>query len=179
MAPGRDAHTAIARCGLAMAGTPIGVIEAALAERVAIGAPTLARRMARIAADFVPQAARSGIVERALAGPKGEKATPLPYEPAWMNGFAPETRGRRQLDALFNELGNLRKTQPSGFDIADERARGDALVARWLEVVFSEAAENDHTALAQAAAYAAAQALPQLDHVRSDDDRGRVADGRG
>ncbi len=157
--PGRDAHTAIARCGLAMAGTPIDVIEAALAERVAIGAPTLARRMARIAADFVPQAARSGIVERALAGAKGEKATPLPYEPVWMNGFAPETRGRRQLDALFNELGNLRKTQPSGFDIADELARGDALVARWLEVVFSEAAENDHTALAQAAAYAAAQAL--------------------
>ena len=158
-APGRDAHTAIARCGLAMAGTPIDVIEAALAERVAIGAPTLARRMARIAADFVPQAARSGIVERALAGAKGEKATPIPYDATWMNSFAPETRGRRQLDALFNELGNLRKTRPSGFDIADELARGDALVARWLEVVFSEAAEDDHTALAQAAAYAAAQAL--------------------
>ena len=160
--PGRDADTAIARCGLAMAGTPIAVIEAALAERIAIGAPTLARRMARLAADFVPQAARSSIVERALGrtpAAKGEQVTPIPYEAAWMNGFAPETRGRRQLDALFNELGNLRKTQPSGFDIADELARGDALVARWLEVVFSEAAENDHTALAQAAAYAAAQAL--------------------
>ncbi len=156
--PGRDAHTAIARCGLAMAGTPIDVIEAALAERVAIGAPTLARRMARLAADFVPQAARSGIVERALAR-GGEKTASIPYEAAWMNGFAPETRGRRQLDSLFNELGNLRKTQPSGFDIADELARGDALVARWHEVVFSEAAESDHTALAQAAAYAAAQAL--------------------
>ncbi|CAN5249214.1 hypothetical protein BH11MYX1_BH11MYX1_31140 [soil metagenome] len=160
--PGRDAHTAIVCCGLAMAGMPIDVIEAALAERVAIGAPTLARRMARIVADFVPQAARSGIVERALGRatePKGDKVTPIPYEAAWMNSFAPETRGRRQLDSLFNELGNLRKTQPSGFDLADELARGDALVARWLEVVFSEAAENDHTALAQAAAYAAAQAL--------------------
>jgi tetratricopeptide (TPR) repeat protein len=160
--PGRDTHTAIARCGLAMAGTPIEVIEAALAERVAIGAPTLARRMARLAADFVPQAARSGIVDRALGRTteaNGDKVTPMPYEPAWMNGFAPEMRGRRQLDALFNDLGNLRKTPPSGFDIADELARGDALVARWLEVVFSEATENDHTALAQAAAYAAAQAL--------------------
>lgn len=160
--PGRDTHTAVARCGLAMAGTPIEVIEAALAERVAIGAPTLARRMARLAADFVPQAARSGIVERALGRTteaKGDKVAPIPYEPAWMNGFAPETRGRRQLDALFNELGNLRRTPPSGFDIADELARGDALVGRWLEVVFSEAAENDHTALAQAAAYAGAQAL--------------------
>jgi len=71
-APGRDAHTEIARCGLAMAGTPIDVIDAALAERIAVGAPTLARRMARIVADFVPAAAKSGLVQRALG-----KSTPV------------------------------------------------------------------------------------------------------
>src|SRR6185312_4364508 len=46
-----------------------------------------------------------------------------------------------------------------GFDIADELARGDRLVNRWLEVAFTQASEDDPAALAQAAAYAAAQAL--------------------
>ncbi|MEO8842319.1 MAG: tetratricopeptide repeat protein [Kofleriaceae bacterium] len=153
-APGRDAHTEIARCGLAMAGTPIDVIDAALAERIAVGAPTLARRMARIVADFVPAAAKSGLVQRALG-----KSTPIDFDPAWLNGFGPETRAKPQLDKLFGAVGKLRKGPPQGFDIADELVRGDALVARWLEVVFTEASEDDHAALAQAAAYAAASAL--------------------
>ncbi|MEO8555000.1 MAG: hypothetical protein ABI678_33705, partial [Kofleriaceae bacterium] len=152
--PGRDAHVAIARAGLAMAAAPIDVIEAALAERIAIGAPTLARRMARIVADFVPAAAKSGLVARAL-----DKTTPYDFDPAWLAGFALETRGRRPLDALFAELGPLRKGAPKPFDIADELARGDALVSRWLDVVFGVASEDDHAALVQAAAYTAAQAL--------------------
>ncbi|HET9990153.1 MAG TPA: hypothetical protein VFQ65_16600, partial [Kofleriaceae bacterium] len=152
--PDRDAHTAIARAGLAMAGTPIDVIEAALGERIAIGAPTLARRMARIVADFVPAAAKSGLVARALG-----KTTPIDYDPAWLSGFSPDTPGRRPIDAMFGELGKLRKAGPSGFDIADELGRGDALVGRWLDVVFSAASEDDRAALAQAAAYTAAQAL--------------------
>jgi len=153
-APDRDDHTAIARAGLAMAGTPIDVIEAALGERIAIGAPTLARRMARIVADFVPAAAKSGLVARALG-----KTNPIEYDAAWLNGFSPDTPGRRQIDAMFGELGKLRKAAPQGFDIADELGRGDALVARWLDVVFSAASEDDRAALAQAAAYTAAQAL--------------------
>ena len=152
--PDRDAHTAIARAGLAMAGTPIDVIEAALGERIAIGAPTLARRMARIVADFVPAAAKSGLVARALG-----KTNPIEYDAAWLSGFSADTPGRRQIDAMFGELGKLRKAGPSGFDIADELGRGDALVGRWLDVVFSAAAEDDRAALAQAAAYTAAQAL--------------------
>jgi tetratricopeptide (TPR) repeat protein len=152
--PGRDSHSEIARCGLAMAGTPIDVIEAALSERIAIGAPTLARRMARIVADFVPAAAKSGLVLRALG-----RTTPIELDAAWLSGFAAETRAKKQLDSLFGELGKFRKAAPQGFDIADELARGDALVSRWLDVVFTEAPADDHAAIAQAAAYAAAQAI--------------------
>jgi tetratricopeptide (TPR) repeat protein len=153
-APDRDAHTEIARVGLALACAPIDVIDAALGERIAVGAPTLARRMARIVADFVPAAAKSGLVQRALG-----KLTPVDFDPAWLNGFSPDTRAKRALDKLFGEIGKLRKTAPAGFDIADELARGDALVSRWLDVVFTDANEDDHAAVAQAAAYAAAHAL--------------------
>ncbi|HEY5952238.1 MAG TPA: hypothetical protein VIV40_42360, partial [Kofleriaceae bacterium] len=152
--PGRDEHVAIARCGLSMAAAPIEVIEAALGERVAIGAPSLARRMARDVADFVPAAAKSGVVARALGKPQ-----PIEFDPAWLNGFAPETRGKRAIDAMFTELGPLRRNPPSGFDIADELQRGDRIVNRWLEVAFAEASEDDHAALAQAASYIAAQAI--------------------
>ena len=152
--PGRDEHAALVRCALVMSAAPIDVVEAALAERIAIGAPTLARRMARNAADYVPLAAKSGLVARALGKP-----TPVEFDPAWLNGFPAETPSRRALDALFAELGPLRKGPPSGFDIADELARGDRLVNRWLEVAFTQASEDDRAALAQAAAYAAAQAL--------------------
>lgn len=152
--PGRDEHVAIARCGLLMAAAPIDVIEAALGERVAIGAPSLARRMARDVADFVPAAAKSGVVARALG-----KVQPVEFDPAWLSGFSPETRSKRAIDALFAELGPLRRNPPSGFEIADELQRGDRIVNRWLEVAFAEASEEDHAALAQAASYIAAQAL--------------------
>jgi len=152
--PGRDEHVLLARCGLVMAAAPIEVIEAALGERVAIGAPTLAKRMARDAADYVPAAAKSGVVARALG-----KLTPLEFDPGWLSGFASDSRSRRAIDALFAEVGPLRKAPPSGFDIADELQRGDRLVNRWLEVAFAEASEDDHAALAQAGAYIAAQAL--------------------
>ncbi|MDB4957315.1 MAG: repeat protein [Myxococcales bacterium] len=152
--PGRDDQPAIGRCGLVMSSAPIDVIEAALAERIAIGAPTLARRMARDAADFVPIAAKSGLVARALGKP-----TTVDFDPSSLEGFALETRSRRAIDALFIELGPARKGAPSGFDIADELKRGDRLVNRWLEVAFTEASEEDRASLAQAAAYTAAQAL--------------------
>lgn len=152
--PGRDEHVAIVRCGLVMAAAPIDVIEAALGERVAIGAPTLARRMARDIADFVPAAAKSGVVARALG-----KMQPIDFDPGWLAGFSPETRSRRAIDALFAELGPLRRNPPAGFEIADELQRGDRIVNRWLEVAFTEASEEDPAALAQAAAYTAAQAL--------------------
>jgi len=152
--PGRDEHAALTRCALVMSPAPIDVIEAALAERVAIGAPTLARRMARDAADFVPLAAKSGLVARALG-----KQTLVDFDAGWLSAFPVETPSRRALDALFTELGPLRKGPPGGFDISDELARGDRLVNRWLEVAFTQASEDDPAALAQAAAYAAAQAL--------------------
>jgi hypothetical protein len=152
--PGRDEHAALVRCALVMSAAPIDVVEAALAERIAIGAPTLARRMARNAADYVPLAAKSGLVARALGKPQL-----VEFDPAWLSGFSAETPSRRAIDALFAELGPLRKGPPSGFDIADELARGDRLVNRWLEVAFAQASEDDRAALAQAAAYTAAQAL--------------------
>jgi tetratricopeptide (TPR) repeat protein len=152
--PGRDEHAALARCALVMSAAPIDVVEAVLAERIAIGAPTLARRMARDAADFVPLAAKSGLVSRALGKP-----SPIDFDPGWLGDFPPETPSRRAIDALFAELGPFRKGPPAGFDIGDELARGDRLVNRWLEVAFTQASEDDRAALAQAAAYTAAQAL--------------------
>ncbi len=152
--PGRDEQVAIARCGLLMAAAPIDVIEAALGERVAIGAPSLARKLARDVADFVPAAAKSGVVARALG-----KTQPIDFDPAWLSAFGP-SRARKAIDALFGELGPARKGPPAGaFDVTDELQRGSRLVNRWLEVAFAEASEDDHAALAQAAAYIAAHAL--------------------
>jgi tetratricopeptide (TPR) repeat protein len=154
--PGRDDQVAIARAGLLLAGAPLDVLEAALGERVAIGANTLARRMARDIADFVPGAAKSSIVLRALG-----KATPIEFDPAWLAGFAADTRSRRAIDALFAEAAGTAKpaAAPGTGSGAPASLRADRLVNRWLEVVFVEAAEDDAPALAQAAAYAAAQAL--------------------
>jgi tetratricopeptide (TPR) repeat protein len=222
--PGRDDDVAIARCGQLLACAPLDVLETALGERVAIGANTLARRMARDIADFVPGAAKSSIVLRALG-----KLAPVELEPGWLAGFPDETRSRRAIDALFAEdplqpppaapaepspgttsppagtasapAGGSASpgTAPAGAPSAgpasppaggsaspgtapagsgssstapaaappagtasppaDPLFRADRLVDRWLEVVFAEAAEDDPAALAQAAAYAAAQAL--------------------
>jgi len=152
--PGRDDQVALARTALVMAGTPIEVIETALGERIAAGAPTLARRMARVIADFVPAAAKSGLVSRALG-----KTSPIEFDPSWLAAFPAEARGRRQIDELFDELGKLRKGPPSGFEIADELARGDRIVERWLDVVFAAASTGERAPMVQAAAYTAAQAL--------------------
>jgi tetratricopeptide (TPR) repeat protein len=141
--PGRDELVALARVGLLLSCAPIAELEAALAERVASGAHTLARRMARDVADFVPGAAKSSIVLRALGKPTG-----LEFDPAWLAGFAPETRSRRAIDALFAEAAG-----------DDPLGRADRLVNRWLEVVFTETGEDDAAGLASAAAYTAAQAL--------------------
>ena len=174
--PGRDEHAAIARCGLLLSLMPLEVAEIALAERVAIGAHSLVRRMARDIADFIPGAAKSSIVMRAL-GHTG-KTTPFEFDPASLAGFAAETRGRAAIDALFTELcdqteGNERHAAAAGRRAArrgtkveraitviiDPLVNADRLVNRWLEVVFAEASEDDPAALAQAASYVAAQAL--------------------
>lgn len=140
--PGRDEQVAIARAGLLLSCAPLAVLEAALAERVASGAHTLARRMARDVADFVPGAAQSSIVLRALG-----KSAQVDFDPAWLAGFSPDTRSRRAIDALFAD------------GQGEALPRADRLVNRWLEVVFTEVGEDDAAGLAQAAAYAAAQAL--------------------
>ncbi len=146
MQPGRDDHVAIARCAMLLCAAPLEILEHAIGERVAIGAATLARRMSRDVADFVPGAAKSSVISRALG-----KMTAIDFDPAWLAGFAPETRSRRAIDELFAQLGGLHD--------ADGLARGDRLVNRWLEVLFAEAAEDDEAGLAQAAAYTAAHAL--------------------
>ena len=133
--PARD-PAGVARAGLLLACAPLDSLEAALGERVAIGAPTLARRMARDVADFAPGAARSSIVLRALG-----KSNPIDFDPAWLAGFAADTRSRRAIDAAFAEH------------------TGDHLVNHWLEVAFTDAAEDDAAGLAQAAAYTAGCAL--------------------
>ena len=144
--PGRDEHVALSRCGLLLSCAPIEVAELALGEKVAIGANTLARRMARDIADWIPGAAKSGVVSRALGKLGGAESEPM------MGGFAADTRSRKAIDALFAGVGSLGKPD-------DAIGRADRLVNRWLEVVFSEASEEDPPALAQAACYAAAQAL--------------------
>jgi tetratricopeptide (TPR) repeat protein len=154
--PGRDDQVAIARCGLHLACAPLDVVEAALAERVAMGASTLGRRMARDIADFVPGAANSSIVLRALG-----KTSAVEFDPASLAGFSPDTRSRRAIDALFGAPApDAAAGTGAGAGSGDDAlARAHRLVNRWLEVVFTEAAEDDAAALAQAAAYAAAHAL--------------------
>ena len=117
--PGRDEHVAIARAGLVMSGAPIDVIEAALGERIAIGAPTLARRMARDVADFVPAAAKSALVaararqarSRSSSIRRGSRALP------------PRRAAGAAIDALFAELCPRSHASAAGFDIADELQR--------------------------------------------------------
>ena len=144
--PGRDEHVAIARCGLLLSCAPIEVAELALGERVAIGANTLARRMARDIADFIPGAAKSSLVARALGKLGGAESEPA------LGSFAANTRSKQAIDALFAAVGPLSKP-------ANALVRADRLVNGWLEVVFSEASEEDPPSLAQAACYCAAQAL--------------------
>ena len=159
--PGRDEHVAIARIGRLLACAPLAVAEAALGERVAIGASSLARRMARDVADFVPDAARSSVVARALG-----KRTAIDLDLATLERFPRDTPSRAAIDALFAELGALTAptapttpTTPTAPTEDAALARADLLVERWLEAVYAEASEDEPAALARAAAYAAAQAL--------------------
>ncbi|MBA3392366.1 MAG: hypothetical protein H0T89_06965, partial [Deltaproteobacteria bacterium] len=153
--PGRDEHVAIARCGLLLSCMPIEIAETALAERVANGAHALARRMARAVADFVPAAAKSSIVQRALG-----KVTVVELDPTSLASFPIEPASRRSIDALF---GDARLDDATAGDAksgeGDALARADRLVNRWLDVVFAIATEEDPAALANAAAYTAAQAI--------------------
>ncbi len=144
--PGRDEHVAIARCGLLLSSAPIEVAELALGERLAIGANTLARRMARDIADFIPGAGKSSVVARALGKLGGAESEPA------LGSFAGNTRSKQAIDALFAAVGPLSEPE-------DALVRADRLVNGWLEVVFSEASEEDPPSLAQAACYCAAQAL--------------------
>jgi tetratricopeptide (TPR) repeat protein len=174
--PGRDEHVAIARCGLLLSIMPIDVAEAALGERMASGAHTLARRMARDIADFVPGAAKSSIVMRALG--MTAKPTLAEFDPASLAGFAPKPRGADAIDALFAELEpepdlNERHAAAAGRRAArrgtkversqpipvDPLVTADRLVNRWLDLVFASAGEDEPAGLAQAAAYVAAHAL--------------------
>ncbi len=154
--PARDDHTAIARCGLLLSAAPIELAEAAIADRLAGGAVTLAGRMARFIADFMPDAASRAIVARALGKP-----TPVDFDSAWLAGFDPSTRSRRAIDAMFSELLTPRRYRSDrrGGGEPDVVVRADRLVNRWLEMVFTEASEDDPPGLAQAAAYVAGHAL--------------------
>jgi tetratricopeptide (TPR) repeat protein len=164
--PGRDIQAQVARAGLLLTCAPLDVLDAALGERVATGALTLARRMARDVADFVPGAAKSSIVLRALGKPVA-----VEFDPAWLAGFPADTRSRRAIDALFAEpttrgsapaIAAPRGSAPAIAAPAsdpDLLARRDRLVHHWLPVVFTEVAEDDAAGLAQAAAYVAGSAL--------------------
>jgi tetratricopeptide (TPR) repeat protein len=143
--PGGDHDVGIAHLGPLLANAPIELCEAALGDRLVNGAPTLARRMARDIADFVPAAMKSSLVARALG-----KVQTVEFDPSWLSGFPTNARSRRAIDALFAEA---RKSD------ADPRARGDRLVDHWLEAVFTDAPDDDANGLAQAAAYAAGHAL--------------------
>jgi len=146
--PGRDEHVAVARCGLLISCMPLELAEAALAERISVGANTLARRMARDVADFVPAAAKSSIVQRALG-----KLAKVELDPATLAAFPIDAASRRAVDALF--AAHATPTAPED----DPLARADRLVNGWLDVVFARATEDDPAALATVAAYTAAQAL--------------------
>ncbi|MGE0871535.1 MAG: hypothetical protein AB7P03_23450 [Kofleriaceae bacterium] len=154
--PGRDDHVAIARCGLLLSSAPVELLEAALVERLAVGAATLARRMARDLADFVPDAGARPIVQRALG-----TTTPTEFDPGWLAGFAADTPGRKAIDAMFAEQiapRRFRRARGTG-EASDIAARADRLVNRWIEAVFTEVRPDDPERIARAAAYVAAQAL--------------------
>jgi tetratricopeptide (TPR) repeat protein len=152
--PGRDEHVAMARCGQLLSCAPLDVAEAALGERVAIGATSIARRMARDVADFIPGAAKSSVVTRALG-----KVTPIEIDPASMAGFSPDTRSKKAIDKFFEAISVKRDKGDDGSDDTKLIQHADKLVARWLEITYTDAGEDDPRGLAQAATYMAAQAL--------------------
>ena len=68
-----------------MSGAPIDVIEAALGERIAIGAPTLARRMARDRRRLRARPRRRAGSSRA----RSARRTPIDFDPAWLAASRP------------------------------------------------------------------------------------------
>ncbi len=146
-APERDEQVAIARAGLLLSSMPLEVAETLLGARLAVGAVTLARRMARDIADFVPHAAKSSIVLRALG--HTARSVTIDFDPAWLAPLHVDLRARRAIDDLFADPGGA----------GDPVARGDRLVDRWLEAVYAHASEDEPAAFVQIAAYLAAQAL--------------------
>ncbi|HEY4181421.1 MAG TPA: hypothetical protein VGM90_31460 [Kofleriaceae bacterium] len=148
--PGRDEQVAISRCGRMLSCAPLDVLEAAIGERVALGATSLARRMARDIADFAHKAATSSVITRALG-----KQAKTEMDPTSLDGFAATTASKRAIDALFTEVAPINKLHATDDDVA----KGDRLVNRWLEVAMTGASEEQPESLAQAAAYTAAHAL--------------------
>ena len=151
--PGRDEHVAIARCGQLLSCAPIDIAEAALGERVAIGATSIARRMARDIADFVPGAAKSSVVTRALG-----KLTSVEIDAATFAGFSPDTRSKKAIDKFFEGI-TVKRDPEKAVDDARLLQHADQLVSRWLEITYTDAGEDDPRALGQAATYMAAHAL--------------------
>ncbi|MBA2540739.1 MAG: hypothetical protein H0V17_13960, partial [Deltaproteobacteria bacterium] len=169
--PGRDDHVAVAHLGLLLSIMPLEAAESALAERVGAGGVTLARRMARDIADFIPGAAKSALVMRALGKPAN-----LELDHSTLTGFSCEPHMRAAIEALFAELepdseSSERRVAAAGRRAArrgtkvdrpitmviDPMVAADRLVNRWLEVVFEAGSEG--APLARAAIYVAAQAL--------------------
>ncbi|CAN5890809.1 hypothetical protein BH11MYX2_BH11MYX2_09200 [soil metagenome] len=149
--PGRDEQVAISRCARMLSCAPLDVLEAAIGERVALGATSLARRMARDIADFAPAAASSSVITRALG-----KQAKTEMDPATLDGFAPTTASKCAIDALFAEVAPINALHSQSDDLL---AKGDRLVNRWLEVAMTGASDEQPESLAQAAAYSAAHAL--------------------
>jgi tetratricopeptide (TPR) repeat protein len=154
--PGRDDQAAIARAARMLAAAPLPVLEAALGDRLAAGSHALARWMARDIADFAPGAGTSAVVLRALG-----RTAPIEFDPAWLARFPAETPGRRAIDAVFAAAlgGGAGADAPAAGATDPAVARADHLVNHWLDAVSGDAGTEDPAALAEAAAYCAAQAL--------------------
>jgi len=167
--PGRDDHVAIAHLGLLLSIMPLEIAEAALAERLGAGATSLARRMARDIGDFIPGAAKSTVMMRALGKPLN-----LDVDPDTLLGFSCPARTRTAIDALFVELepdteASERRNAAAGRRAArrgtkvdrpitvviDPMVAADRLLDRWLEPVLLDG----EAGVGAAALYVAAQAL--------------------
>ncbi len=165
--PGRDDHVAIAHLGLLLSIMPLEIAEAALAERLGAGAASLARRMARDIGDFVPGAAKSTVMMRALGKPLN-----LEVDPDSLVGFSCPARTRAAIDALFLELepdtsehrsaaaGRRAARRGTKVDrpitvVIDPMVAADRLLNRWIEPVLLDG----EAGVGAAGLYVAAQAL--------------------
>jgi tetratricopeptide (TPR) repeat protein len=138
--PSGGHHTQVAHALRLVGAASLDELMAAVDERLEAGARTLASRLARNIADFLPDAAD----ELADALHEAERE----FDAAWLDAFPATTRGRAATDALFAELAAAPPTQ----------ANADALVNRWREAVVALPAD-DKPGMAEAHAYVATQAL--------------------